>query len=293
MVARIMPDTNKLRSFSMDGYLYHLLEGHKNAVLNHNTSLVVVIDGRSGLGKTTLANQVCMMLSKDYNLQKIHYNPTSFLEGDESGKVGLANAKKGDCIVFDEAMLISSRSALSSINKMIIQSMSMIRSKQIFVVFCVNSIFDLDKNLAISRADLLLHVYGNNLVDRGQFVSFYKPKNLPDKIKQLYIFGKKTYSYNIPRGNFKGRFSKDFIVDEKKYEAQKNKGVTDFLKNLDKKYSERGIVIRDKLIFYLREKHKTKTSEIMEITGLSRPNINKIIARLSQNPQTQGSNRYL
>ncbi len=283
-IARKMPDTKKLRSFYITNYLFKLLQGHKNAVLNHNTSLVIVTDGRSGLGKTTLSFQTAIFLDKTFNLDKVFYNPDDFLEG-------LAKAKKGDCIIFDEAMLISSRSALSSVNKMIVQSMSMIRSKQIFIIFCVNSIFDLDKNLAISRCDLLLHVYGENLIDRGKFLAFYKPRQQPDKIKQLYLHGKKDYRYSFPKGNFSGTFPKEFIVNENAYDRQKDKGVNDFLRGMDNSTNQKSNYSRDVLIFYLRDKHEMKTKELAKLTCLTPARINMILARMLKTTKT--SDKYI
>ena len=145
------PDGEKTLLY-MDGNLNSLLQGAKEVVHNNNTSIVILNDGKSGLGKTTLSFQQGIILDDNFNLSKVHFTPESFLRG-------LAEAKKGEVIIFDEALVLSSRSTLSEINKMVVVGMSMIRSKNIFVIFNVNSIFDLDKNLAIFRADFLCHVY--------------------------------------------------------------------------------------------------------------------------------------
>lgn len=216
-------ETKEGKLYSMDGYLFKLLSGLQEAVLNHNSSAVIICDGRSGLGKTTISIQMAFKLSPNFNIDKIFYEPDSFLEG-------LARAQKGDCLIFDEAMLISSRSTLSKINKMIIIAMSMIRSKQVFVIFCCNSIFDLDRNLALSRADLLIHVFGNNLLDRGNFLAFFKPKgNFECRIKTLYLLGKQMYSYSKPQANFHGVFYKPFLIDEEEYEKRKQIAINKFL----------------------------------------------------------------
>ena len=213
----------KYKDVYYDKYLLDNLEGFKRTVLNKNTSFVMVIDGRSGMGKTTLANQLGHFFDDNYCLDKIFWEPRKFLEG-------LEKAKKGDFLLFDEAMILSSRSAMSEINRMVVMAMSMIRSKQLFICFCVNSIFDLDRNLALSRADFLLHVYGDNLGDRGNFTAFFRAKGDIDRIKSLYLRGKKYYSYSQPRANFFGSFGKRFIVDENEYEKRKQAGVNSFLK---------------------------------------------------------------
>jgi len=224
------------------------------------------------MGKTTLGNQVGITLDENYGLEKIFYNPEDFLKA-------LQKAKKGDCLMFDEAMLISSRSALSAINKMIIQAMSMIRSKRIYIIFCVNSIFDLDKNLAISRADLLLHVYGKSLIDRGKFSAFFKGTDGIDRIKQLYLNGKKFYNYGIPRCNYRSRFSKEFVVDEKEYERRKQKGVNAFLSGEAKvggSKTQSAYTSRNQAVRAL-SKNGFSVKKICEETGLSMDVVYKIL----------------
>jgi len=176
-------------------------------------------------------------------------------------------------------MLISSRSALSAINKMIVQAMSMIRSKRIYIIFCVNSIFDLDKNLAISRADLLLHVYGKSLIDRGRFSAFFKGTDGIDRIKQLYLNGKKFYNYGTPRCNYRCRFSKEFVVDEKEYEKRKQSGVNAFLSGeakLGGTRTQSAFTSRNNLIRNL-SKEGWSIKKIVETTKLSVPQIYKIL----------------
>jgi len=215
-----------------DGYTHTLLSFFKNAVHNHNTSVVLLFDGRSGMGKTTLSNQVGIFLDPNFDLNKMFYTPDTFLEG-------LNNAKKGDYICFDEAMILSNRAAISKVNKMIVIAMSMIRSKQIFVGFCINSLFDLDKNIAIFRSEVLFHVYGDTLIDRGRYATFFKGKDTENKLKKLYLLGKKYYDYGKPFANYVGSFTKEFVVDEKEYERQKQEGVNIFLKGIETKSSKR------------------------------------------------------
>ena len=257
----------------LDGREHELLMGFQNAVKNYCTSVVFLFDGRSGMGKTTKLIQAGITLDNNFGLHKIHTIPKTFLEGDEkAGKVGLANAVEGDFIAFDEAMIISNRSAMSQVNKMIIQAMAMIRSKRIYVGFCVNSIFDLDKNLVLHRADVLYHLYGSNLIDRGRFACFFRGKDGIDRIKSLYLYGKKYYDYSKPHSNFVGRFTKEFVIDEKLYEIEKQKGINAFLRGAGKKTFERDIFIAK-----LKEKGLSNI-EIGEIIGLDRSQVWRILS---------------
>lgn len=254
----------------IDGYYKQLLNDFKEAVLKHDTSIVIIIDGKSGKGKTTLSNQTGDYLSDNFNLGDIHYEPEGFLKR-------LAKAKKGDYISFDEAMILSSRSAMSTINKMIIQAMAMIRSKNIYVSFCVNSIFDLDKNLVLSRADALLHVYGEGLVDRGRFAAFFKARGDQfDRLKFLYLYGKKFYSYSKPKANFIGKFVKDFVVNEGDYEAQKKKFIDEFLTQQVKGKRQKSY---EGLIHTLINSEGFKVKRVAEMAHVSTQTIRNIILK--------------
>lgn len=276
-IALKFPD-GKTKSLRIDGYVKEMLDGFHHAVHNHHTSAVIICDGKSGLGKSTLSNQLGLYLDRNFNLNKIHFTPESFLNG-------LAVAEKGSYICFDEAMLLSNRQTLSAINKMVVVAMSMIRSKNIFVSFCVNSIFDLDKNLAISRADVLYHLYGSHLYDRGKACAFFKSRTGEDRLKQLYLWGKKNYDYSRPKANFVFNFNKEFVVDEQKYEELKQKGVNEFLRRSEPRIS-RAEKDRNKLIHYLNTEHKMLPKEIAELISLETRAIQLILRKIRDSEES-------
>lgn len=259
--------------------LRSILDGFKNAIHHKNTSAVLIVDGRSGMGKSTLSFQIGKYCDPDFNLHKIHWLPETFLNG-EDGKIGLSQAKKGDVIIFDEGMILSSRASMSAVNRMIVMAMSMIRSKNIIVIFCVNSIFDLDRNLALSRADILLHCYGESLTSRGRFMAFFKGADGQDRLKMLYLLGKKYYDYGKPKSNFFSTFSSNFVVDEVEYEKQKQQGVNDFLTQTTKKDSSfKNAESRDRYILWIRENTELTIEKIAEIGNISPRTITNILQR--------------
>lgn len=211
---------------------------------------------------TTLSFQIGRYMSKDFSLDSVHFTPETFIEA-------LSHTTKGDVLVFDEAMLLSSRSALSAVNRMIIIAMSMIRSKNLCIIFNVNSIFDLDRNLALSRADLLLHCYGDSLTDKGKFLAFFKGGDGRDRIKDLYIQGKKYYSYGSPKSNFNTVFGSKFVLDEDEYERRKQIGVNNFLKGSKSAKITKDKIQRDNYIRYLYENHKLTQEQIANIGDVS------------------------
>jgi len=261
----------------IDGYYKQLLDDFKNAVEKHNTSIVIIFDGKSGKGKTTLSNQTGHYLDPNFGLENIYYDPEEFLRG-------LASSKPGDYFSFDEAMIISSRSAMSQVNKMIIQAMSMIRSKRIYVGFCVNAVFDLDRNLVLSRADLLLHVYGQGLTDRGRFAAFFKAMgDQRDRLKELYFFGKKFYDYKKPRANFIGKFTKAFIVDEIEYEKVKQIAVDKFLTQEDTVSGKRQRSYEG-LIFKLVRFEGLNTEKVAQLAEINPSTVRRILLKLQNYP---------
>jgi hypothetical protein len=63
-------------------------------------------------------------------------------------------------IVLDEAfMAASSRSVLSEVNKAMMGLATEMRQKNLFVIMCLPTFFDLDKYFAIWRSRMLLHMY--------------------------------------------------------------------------------------------------------------------------------------
>ena len=276
----VKPDINeeKVRvlklPYKVPKLLAQLLDGFKYAVHEKNQSAVFVIDGWSGLGKSTLSFQAALYCDPYFNLDNVCFTPDQFLNR-------LERAKKGDFIVFDEAMLINNRSTMSEINRAIVIAMSMIRSKNVIVCFNINSIFDLDKNIALHRADLLLNVYADSLTDRGKFMAFFKSVDKRDRIKELYLRGKKFYSYAEPKSNFNTTFGPYFIFSQEEYDAKKDQGVNEFL-NRDKRYETKDKQQRDNYILWMRENTELTLAQIAEVGKIALKTVTNVLRRHGQ-----------
>ena len=259
---------------SYDGFLMKNLITLKDGVENHDISAKMLIDGKSGLGKSTKAFQIAKFWNKNFSLNDVYFDVDEFLKG-------LAHAVAGQVFVFDEAMIINSRAWATQRNRMIIIALSMIRSKNIYIIFCINSVFDLDKNIVLNSADILLHIYSKGLIDRGLFCAFFKsPGDQNDRLKGLYLNGKKYYDYNKPRANYYGRFSKKFILNEKLYETKKQKAINSFLLQTNpnpklKSFDRDDLVIR-------MSNAEIKQKQIMEVLQISKTTIQKIKRKYNQ-----------
>jgi len=176
---------------------------------------VYVVDGEEGAGKSVLAMQLGKKFDPDISLDKICFSPKEFT------KV-IVNAKKGDCIIYDEAFTgLSSRGSLTEINRLLVELMMEMRQKNLFVIIVMPSFFLLDKYVALWRARGLFHVH--TYKEQRGFWKFY---NKTTK-KLLYLKGKTIYDYSFPKCNLKGRFLNKYTVNEEEYRKKKREAMSD------------------------------------------------------------------
>lgn len=193
----------------MDGYLEKNLSAAKK-VISKDWDMVFVVDGYEGCGKSVLTQQVAKFCDPTINIDRIVFTPEEF-------KAAINKANKYEAIIFDEAYGgMSSRSAMSEVNKSLMSMLAEIRQKNLFVFLVLPCFFELDKYAAIWRSRALIHVYTGKEFQRGLF-SFYGN----DRKKALYMYGKKFYSYNHTKPNFHGKFPKGYVVNEEEYRKKK------------------------------------------------------------------------
>lgn len=203
-----IPTTEEL-GFSMDGYLKKNLSLAKE-VVKKDWDMVFVVDGAEGSGKSVLAQQCAYYCDRTLTVDRICFTPKEF-------KDAILNAEKFQAVVYDEAYTgLSSRAAMSLINRTLVRMLAEIRQKNLFVFVVMPTFFDLDKYVALWRSRALIHVYTKDNFERGLFCFF----NV-DRKKQLYLHGKKFYSYGATKANFIGRFPNFYTVDEVAYKKKK------------------------------------------------------------------------
>lgn len=219
----------------------------------------LAIDGREGSGKSTLAMQIGKYVDPTLDLSRIVFSPDDFREA-------VYKAKKGQCIIYDEAFTgFSSRSSLGTINRVLVSLSMQMRQKNLFVIIVLPTIFLLDKYIALFRAKALIHVYENKGV-RGYFKLYsYKSK------KMLILLGQKTFSYSskFARTNFRGRFYGKFALGDEemeiKYRSKKEKALRESEKSPmtagQVKFREQ----RDLLVYLLRKNTQLTYEQIANI----------------------------
>lgn len=188
------------------------LEIVKKRVLTKDRDFVLVIDGEEGSGKSVLAMQIAKFLDPEFNLEKITFTSEDFLKVIKDPKT-----KRGTCVLLDEAFAAAnSRASLTEVNRAMIGVATEMRQKNLFVILCIPSFFDLDRYFALWRCRSLFHVYFTPDEDR-RYVIFPK-----DYKKLLYLTGKKTYSYTSPYSPYPPfAFPNYYVVDETEYRFKK------------------------------------------------------------------------
>jgi len=195
--------------YSIDNWTARQLEKIKALISKKDRDYVIIIDGEEGTGKSTFASQIAYYVDRTFNMERMCLTPSDFKEK-------IANADKAQAVVFDEAYTgLASRSALSEINKSLVEMMMEMRKKNLFVILCIPSFFYLEKYAALHRARALFHCYFKD-GNPGRYLVYNQKK-----MRMLYLVGKKKMSYNFPSVHKKCKFWAGTPLDWTKYEEKK------------------------------------------------------------------------
>ncbi len=236
---------DQLGYYIAPGFYAQLMRG-KEKVIKRDLDRIYVIDGREGeAGKSTLAMQLGYALDPTMTLDSIVFKPNDFANA-------LRTFDKGKVIIFDESFRgLSSKGALSKLNKKIIQLLQECRQRNLFIFIVLPSIFILELYVAVFRSQALIHAYSSKKGNRR----YYKIYNYTNK-KQLYLYGKKYMSYSRPKVFKTYRFYKKLppCINKEEYEAKK---LAAFREEEEEKPEEsKHLIQRTVLSKELKEKYK-------------------------------------
>ncbi len=199
----------KGKKLYIDGFLKSNLDKAKE-IIRKDWDIVFVYDGYEGSGKSVKAMQDCFYFDNTFNMDRVCFDPREFTRA-------IKKAQPYQAVLYDEAFTgLNARAAMSLINRTLVKMLAEIRQKRLFVGIVMPTFFDLDRYVALWRSRALIHVYMGKNFQRGFFMFF----NMERK-KQLYVLGKKYYSYYKPPANFKGRFTNTYVLDEVEYRKRK------------------------------------------------------------------------
>lgn len=198
------------RNFYIDGFLKNNLDIAIKEIKN-DWDMIFLYDGAEGAGKSVKAMQDAYYVDPTFNIDRVAFTPNQF-------RKAIFTAEKYNAIQYDEAYSgLSSRATMSLINRTLVSMLTEIRERNLFIMVVLPCFFDVDKYVALWRSRILIHIYTHEGFKRG-FFSFYNA----EKKKQLYLLGKKFYSYSKPDSNFIGRFTNYYTIDEKEYRRRKH-----------------------------------------------------------------------
>lgn len=166
---------------------------------------VYVVDGRERTGKSVFTMQQAGYIDPTFvdDSGRICFTPEEVLSAIRKLE---STEKITKVIVFDEAFRgLSSRGALSKINKMIVQALMEMGQKNLVLFIVLPSFFLLDMYAAMMRSNALFHIYK----EKGGSMRAFKMYSFKKKARLYKEGARKGWEYNIPT-IFKGRFTKKF-----------------------------------------------------------------------------------
>lgn len=236
---------------------------------NKMTSSVIIIDGKSNSGKSTLAAQIGLFFQPDMTLEKNYaWSVDRLLELIEVATPGMV-------IIMDEAMVVNSRSSNSEDNLKLIIALSQVRSKGVFLLFCINSIHQLEKSISLTRADFMFHLRRIGGISGKPKYCVYDE----NKMRELIVknAGKYSYAGVVPNTSL-FTFSKYFPFDDVRYDKLKHEESLKNLKSKDKDKDKRNVTNKKTverlyrreyffylLVDYLVENNKMNKSELARL----------------------------
>lgn len=200
-------------------HIANSLDKAKDKIVNGNQDRLYIIDGREGLGKSTLAMQLAYYFDPTFGIDDIVFNSKSF-------EKRIRECEKFKAIVFDEAFNgLSSKGSLSTENKNLIRLLMECRQRNLFIFIVLPTYFMLEKYVAIFRSNALLSV---RVSKKNYKLRYYKAYNYHQK-KLLYIKGKQMMDYSKPyimkNHSFYGRYPP--TIDKKEYDKKKHEAFLD------------------------------------------------------------------
>lgn len=205
----------------MDNTLRFNLDDMKKDI-RKDDDVVIIVDGKERIGKSVRAMQIgWYMADGNLKLDNVALVPEQF-------KKAVETSQKYEVVIFDEAYLgLASEDSMRSYNRLLKKMLVTCGQKNLVLILVLPSVFDLNKYVVLHRCDGLIHCFKHK-GQRGHF-SFYNQR----KTQQLYIMGKKTYSYYRPDPNFSRRFTNTYVLNEELYRQKKAEALKAFLDSSD------------------------------------------------------------
>jgi energy-coupling factor transporter ATP-binding protein EcfA2 len=200
---------------------------HKN--LEKFNDKVIVIVGREGSGKSTIANHLCAIMDESYEMSRNCFSPREFIHN-----LRIVDILKA--INIDEGAIgLYSRESMNIDNRNMVKTFMVIRRKSLFVTVCIPDYSSLDSYIRNHRTSLLIYI-----MKRGHYIAFFG-EGL-QKINQDIQKMKNISHIKVSDGFFwHGYFRKDFPdnLNVVEYLEKKDKHIENFLEQMEKQMDDK------------------------------------------------------
>jgi hypothetical protein len=190
-------------------YLGENIKKQVERVLVKKKASIIVIDGGSGEGKTTLGVELADYINELTGKKKIiisRENPQfSYGYLDFSSKLPKTFEQNYNVIVYDEGGDFSTKRTLSKINFFLNRIFETYRAFKVIVIICLPLFNDLDSGLFKKKlVRLLIHVH--NKQPTYSKMSIYGIKRINDMRRIIKKMNDIEAGYYMVRPNFRGKF---------------------------------------------------------------------------------------
>jgi hypothetical protein len=262
---------------------------HLKKALLASWDAVVLIDGIEGSGKSSLAFILALELDKSFCLERIVFTPEQFLKAVDE-------AQAGEAIVWDEFITGGmSTEFITLIQRTLTKKMTMIRKKNLYIIWVMPYFFMVGRYFAVARSRMLLHAYTPDGISRGVYHHYnYERK------KRMFFRGRREFDYCVPYSN-KGKFYDFFkyhnnVIDPEAYEAKKDEAIHSLDKPKEKppsRHEKRLSLAFNKLARYCRDEKYMRLVDICRITGYKEGQMKKylLLHKYYENPDDSHGDR--
>lgn len=206
------------------GYLFDhklIYQAYKvTQALTEDRDRFIIFSGKEGEGKSTLAIQFCSWVDLNFNMKKICMDGDKFLDR-------LGEMDKGEAVVLDEGGLaFLGRQAMSKRNILILQTLMIMRQKNLLVALCIPDFHLLEAYAKYHRVHKLIHIKS-----RGHYIG-YQGFGIKKIAKDGYKYHE-VLNVRVPTRCFwDGYFRKKFpsTIDHIQYMSIKDDHINEFLK---------------------------------------------------------------
>ena len=217
-----------------------------NEAIPNDWDGLLILFGREGSGKTTLATQLCKYLDPKFDIDRCVFTPAQFTEAIDS-------LPDESAILWDEAITGANISThASEISIAIVSKLTQIRKKRLKIFLCFPYLHMLNKYF-VSRCICSIYVYAKDFTDRGYGFFYSQPQT-----EFLYNYMKEHFRYmpmdaiKKSKHAFYFKYSKHFYLPKNIYDTKKETARIDGDNSADK-WKTRAV----KLLKLLRKEHKT------------------------------------